>query len=135
MYRFMWIFLQLRSKSTCQVVQMHSKPPPLNTLASFLWFCKPQITVILHTNHFKRQFTERSTANSRRHYFHFTIHFFFCTSPVDWFRFCIPLTSIGVTFITLKNQIYVPSYYIWFWKVIYTVFRSCCESGNICSTC
>lgn len=37
LYRFLWIFLQLRSKSTCQVGQMYSKSPPLTILAFF--FC------------------------------------------------------------------------------------------------
>lgn len=90
-----------------------------------LWFCNPQNTIIPHTNHFKRHTVYREIYSQLKEtLFSFHYSFLFFTSLVEWFKFCIPLTSTRVTYIILKNRIYVPVYYIWFWKVIYTTSRT-----------
>lgn len=41
--------------------------------------------------------------------FSFHDSFFSLMCRLEWFRFCLPLTSVGVTHIILKNRIYDPA--------------------------
>jgi len=71
-----------------------------------LWFCNPQNTIIPHTNHFKRHMVYGEIYSQLKEtLFSFHYSFFLFTSLVEQFRLCIPLTSIGVTYVILKNTI------------------------------